>query len=486
MMIKCICTSALAMWIAACVGCSREPEEAPADAPSKNSKAPPLRGYGVGTPDSPRRAPEDLPQPVALTSDDWPQYRGQQRDGISPAVGLLRTWPAEGPQVLWETAVGQGYAAPSVVAGRVYLNDYDEKQGEWMIRCLVLDSGDELWCYKVKKPIRPNHAITRSAPATDGGFVFAIDPKCELHCLDARNGSLIWKRFLPAEYESQIPAWYNGQCPLIDGDRLVIATGGRALMTALENGTGDPIWETENSEAFLLSHSSIMPTEIDGVKQYTYTTLKGLVGVEAESGKLLWHFPWKFNTAVSTTPLPLGDGKFFLTAGYHAETVVCQVRHEGDQWKVDEVFSLPPPTQGWNSEVHTPILYRDHIYGIGKAKRGLWTCLDQQGNEVWTSEGKASFGMGGYKLADGMFFVLEGKTGVLRVLDANADHYQELASVQLLEGPDVWSPPVISQGKLLIRDLGKLVCLDIAAESPSAAESAAVQNELQAAPANEK
>ncbi len=422
---------------------------------------------------TPRRDPKDLPQPVTLTSDDWPQFRGQHRDGIAAATRLLRAWPAEGPRVVWETPVGPGYSAPSVVAGRVYLNDYSEDRGEWMVRCLALDSGDEFWRYTVKKKIRPNHGITRSAPATDGGFVFAIDPKCELHCLDARNGELIWKKQLPAEYESLIPAWYNGQCPLLDGDRLIIATGGRAVLVALDKATGDPIWETANPEQFPLSHSSVMPVEIEGVKQYTYTTLNGPVGVDAASGELLWHFPWKFNTAVSTTPLPLGNGKFFLTAGYHARTVVCQITRVDDEWVASEVVSLPPPTQGWNSEVHTPILYRDHIFGIGKKQRGLWTCLDLEGQEVFTSKGKAAFGMGGYVLADGMFFVLEGKTGTLRVLDADADHYEELAKAELLKGPDVWAPPVISQGRLLIRDLSRLICLDIAADSATAATSTA-------------
>lgn len=415
--------------------------------------------------------PKDLPQPVTLTAEDWPQYRGQQRDGISTEQGLLRIWPDEGPKVLWQTTVGEGYSAPSVVADRLYLNDYDTDSNTWMVRCLDLQSGDEHWRYEVKKRIRPNHAITRSAPATDGGFVFAIDPKCELHCLDARDGKLLWKKFLPEAYDSQIPAWYNGQCPLIDDDKLILATGGRVLMTALEKGTGQPVWETDNTEGFLLSHSSIMPTVIDGVKQYTYTTLKGLVGVDAATGELLWHFPWKFNTAVSSTPLPLGEGRFFLTAGYHAETVICQVNHDAGQWVAETVLSLPPPTRGWNSEVHTPILYRDRLFGVGKKQRGLWTCLSLEGEELWTSRKLASFGLGGYMLADGMFFVLEGDTGVLRLLDAEADEYRELASCKLLEGPDVWAPPVVSHGKLLIRDLKTLLCLDIKGEAVRVAES---------------
>ncbi len=449
------------------------PVAAPAaTSPSPIAASPQVKDKALATTDNAtltpaphKRAPEELPKPVALTPEDWPQYRGANRDGISQATGLAHKLPADGPRIVWQTTVGQGYSAPSVVAGNVYLDDYDEKQDEWMVRCLALADGKELWRYKVKKNIRPNHGITRSAPATDGAYVISIDPKCEVHCLDARNGELLWKKFLPTDYGTQIPPWYNGQCPLIEGDRVVIATGGRAVMTALKKETGEKIWETENKDEFLLSHSSIMPIEVDGVKQYTYTTLKGAVGVDAQSGKQLWYFPWKFNTAVCSMPLPLGGGKFLLTAGYHAQTVVCQVTHSGNEWTAKEVASLPPPTAGWNSEVHTPIFYKDRIYGIGKKQRGLWTCLDQQGKELWTSDHHAAFELGGYVLADGMFIVVEGTTGTVRLLNANADHYEELGSFQLLTGPDAWAPPVVSHGRLLVRDMAKLICVDISADA---------------------
>ncbi|MCA9238486.1 MAG: PQQ-binding-like beta-propeller repeat protein [Planctomycetales bacterium] len=405
---------------------------------------------------------DNLPQPIVLTSEDWPQFRGALRDGVSQAQSLANQWPADGPPVLWQTSLGQGYSSPAVVAERVYLNDYDEQRNVWMVRCLALADGEELWRYEAPKRIRPNHAITRSVPATDGGFVFSIDPKCELHCIDARDGSLIWKTFLPAAYDSQIPAWYNGQCPLLDEDRLIIAPGGRALMAALDKATGETIWETPNPAGHLMSHASIMPLVIDGVRQYAYLTLKGVVGVAAADGRQLWEFPWQFNTAVPTTPLPLGDGKLLLTSGYHARTVVCQVKHDNEQWTAEEVVSLPPPTGGWNSEVHTPIVHRGFVFGVGKKQRGMWTCLNDNAKELWTSGRKASFGMGGYLLADGKFFVLEDRTGAVRMLDAAADEYRELGSFTVLSGPDVWAPPVVSHGKLLVRDLQKLVCLDIA------------------------
>lgn len=404
---------------------------------------------------------ENLPPAVPSSDEDWPQFRGMLRDGVARATGLANAWPEAGPKELWQIELGQGYSSPAVVGHRLFLHDYDEGRKVWMVRCHRLDDGEELWRYEVAKRIRPNHAITRTAPATDGGLLFAIDPKCELHCLDARDGSLIWKKFLPIAYDSQIPPWYNGQCPLLDGDRLIIAPGGRVLMTALEKTTGEPIWETPNTAGHLMSHGSIMPLEIDGVRQYAYLTLKGAVGVAAADGRLLWEFPWQFNTAVSTTPLPLGDGRLLLTSGYHARTVICQISRTGDVWKAEEAFSLPPPTRGWNSEVQTPIVHRGYVFGVGKKKRGLWTCLSLEGEELWDSSRQAAFGMGGFVLADGKFFVLEGRTGTLRMLDAAADEYRELAMTQVLEGPDVWAPPVVSRGKLLIRDLHKLVCLDV-------------------------
>ncbi len=363
--------------------------------------------------------------------------------------------------MLWETAVGQGYAAPTVVGGKVFLNDYDEQQKKWMVRCLALESGKDLWTYEVAKQIRPNHSITRSAAATDGGFVFSLDPKCELHCLDARHGGLIWKKRLPELYKSPIPPWYNGQCPLIDGDRLIVATGGRALLVALDKATGEPIWESPNPDACLMSHSSAMPMEVDGVRQYAYLTLKGLFGVSADTGELLWTFPWRFNTAVAPSPLALGEGRLLLTSGYHAQSVVCRVTLNNGVWAAEELTAFAPPPRGWNSEVHTPIFHRGHIFGVGKSKRGMWTCLDLEGNELWTSGRSANFGMGGYVLADGLFFVLDGKSGAVRMIDAEANEYRQLGEAKLLSGPDVWAPPVISGGKLLMRDLGTLLCLDI-------------------------
>ena len=396
----------------------------------------------------------------AALAADWPQFRGPNRDAISGETGLLRSWPDEGPKVLWSLDVAQGYSAAAIHDGRVFFNDYDEAASEWLVRSVDLQTGSELWRFREARRIRPNHGITRTVPAVDGKRVFSLDPKSVLHALDAATGEELWRKNLVESYGTKIPPWYNGQCPLLDGDRLVIATGGAALMVALEPVTGEEIWRTPNPEGWPMSHASVMPATLAGTRQYLYNTLFGTVGVAAADGRLLWHHPFKFNVAVAPSPLPLDGDRLLITAGYDAGGAILRVVRNGDSWSVEEAVPLPPRL--WHSEIHTPVFHDGHIFSVGRLKRGLLTCLDDEGRIVWTSEGETAFEMGSYLLADGMLFVLEGKTGMLRQVEASTEGYHELARTQVLSGPDVWGPPALSKGKLVIRDMKRMVCLDVA------------------------
>ncbi len=391
-------------------------------------------------------------------AEEWPQFRGPARDGISKETGLLRQWPSGGPKVLWTVPVGQGYAGAAIVGGRVYHNDYDEKKNEWGVYARSLADGKEIWRYREPRVIRPNHAITRTVPAVDGKYVFSLDPKLGLHCLDAKTGALVWRRDLVADYKTIIPPWYNGQNPLLEPTRIVIATGGQAIMVALDKATGKEIWRTPNPGKLVLSHASVMPAVIGGVKQYLYATLNGPLGVSTD-GKLLWEHPRKFNVAVAPSPVAVDGQRVFMTASYDAGSLMIRLQPDGGRFKAERVFDLTP--NEWNAEVHSPIAYKGHLFGVASKKRGLFTCLTLDGKEVWTSEGKAAFELGSFLLADGMFFVLEGKTGMLRLIDASTTGYKELASAQALGGHDVWGPMALSDGTLVLRDLTKMVALDV-------------------------
>ena len=392
-------------------------------------------------------------------AEDWPQFRGPARDATSKEVGLLRAWPAAGPKVLWTVPLGQGYAGAAIVGGRLYHNDYDEQKNEWGVYARSMADGKEIWRFREARVIRPNHAITRTVPAVDDKYVFSLDPKLVLHCLDVKTGKQVWVKNLVAEYNTTIPPWYNGQNPLMEADRIIIATGGTAIMVALDKATGKEIWRTPNPGKLVLSHASVMPATLGGVKQYLYGTLNGPLGVAAADGKLLWEYPRKFNVAVAPSVTAVNGERVFMTASYDAGSVMLRVVRDGAGFKATPVFDMK--LNEWNSEVHTPIVYKAHMFAVGKKKRGLFTCLDFDGKEIWSSDGKASFELGSYLLADGMFFVLEGRTGMLRLIDANATSYKELASAQVLAGPDVWGPMALSDGKLVLRDLTKMICLDV-------------------------
>jgi outer membrane protein assembly factor BamB len=395
----------------------------------------------------------------AAQSADWPQFRGPARNGISKETGLVRKWPAAGPKLLWSVPVAQGYAGAAIVAGRVYHHDYDEAKGEWCANCRSLADGKLLWQFREKREIRPNHAITRTTPAVDARFVFSLDPKAVLHCLDVKTGKQVWRKSLVTDYKATIPSWYNGQCPLLEDDKLVIATGGDALLVALDKATGKDIWRTPNPGQHQMSHASVMPATIGGVKQYLYGTLKGPLGVAAKDGKLLWEFPRKFNVAVAPSPIAVDQDRVFMTASYDAGSVMVRVRAAGGGFKPECTFDWK--MNEWNSEVHTPIVHQGHIFAVGKKKRGLFTCLDLDGKQIWTSEGKASFGLGSYIFADGMFFVLDGDTGKLHLVEAGIREYKELACAPVLAGQEVWAPMALSGGKLVLRDLSRMICLDV-------------------------
>ena len=403
---------------------------------------------------------------ISASGGDWPQFRGLDRNNISAETGLLRSWPSQGPKVLWKTPVCEGYAGAAIKDGRIYLNDYNDQKKEHLIRCISLADGKDIWQWSYPVEVRPNHGITRTVPAIGQKLVFSLDPKCRFHALDAKTGKIVWQKNLVQDYKATIPGWYAGQNPLIDGDRVLLATGGDALIIAFDQATGKEIWRTPNPGKELMSHSSLMPATIGGVKQYLYLTMKNLMGVAASDGQLLWSVPFTARIVAVPSPISIGDGRIFVTSGYEAGSAMFQVDKGAAGFSARKLFALTS-TQ-FNSEAQTPILFQNHLFAVSSKTRGRFTCLDLDGKVVWQSpvvsgnaEASRTFNLGGFLLADGMFFILDGNTGMLRLVEANTKEYIELASAQILHGEDVWGPLALSDGKLIIRDMGQMVCLQV-------------------------
>jgi outer membrane protein assembly factor BamB len=403
---------------------------------------------------------------MSAAAGDWPQFRGPNRDNISTETGIYRTWPTGGPKVLWKTPVCEGYAGAAIKDGRLYLNDYDAVKKEHVVRCISLADGKDLWRWSYPVDIRPNHGITRTVPAIGKTLVFSLDPKCRFHALDIKTGKLVWQKNLVQDYKATIPGWYAGQNPLLDGDKVIIATGGDALVVAFDQATGKEVWRTANAGKDVMSHASLMPATILGVKQLLYLTMNKVVGVAQTDGQFLWSSPFVAKLAACPSPVSVGDGRVFVTSGYEAGSSMYQVEKGASGFTAQKLYDLT--SVQFNSEVHTPILYQNHLFAVSSKTRGRFTCLGLDGKIVWQSpvvSGDAgasrTFDLGGFLLVDGMFFVLDGKTGMLRLIEANLKEYKELASTQILDGEDVWGPIALSNGKLVIRDMTQMVCLQV-------------------------
>ena len=410
---------------------------------------------------------------ISALGGDWPQFRGADRTNISSEKGLLRKWPAQGPKVLWKTAVCEGYAGAAVRDGRVYVNDYSIEKKEHLVRCISLADGKDIWQWSHPVEVRSNHGITRTVPSVSQKYVFSLDPKCRFHVLDAKSGKLVWQKNLVQDYKATIPGWYAGQNPLLDGDRVILATGGDALAVAFDQATGKEIWRAPNPAKELMSHSSLMPATIGGVKQYLYVTMKNLMGIAAADGQLLWSIPFAGRIVVVPSPVHIGDGRIFVTSGYQAGSAMYQVEKTGTGFAARKLYSLS--SNEFGSEAQTPMLFQNHLFAVSsKNKRGRFTCLGLDGKVVWESPltgdeaVSRTFDLGGFLLADGLFYILDGKSGMLRLVEANTKQYKELASARILEEEDVWGPLALSDGNLIIRDMSQMVCLQVGPAGGSA------------------
>ena len=411
--------------------------------------------------------PADLP-------GAWPRFRGPNYDAVSTEkVSLARTWPAEGPRVLWSVDVGEGYAGAAILEGRVYLLDYDQEKRADVVRCLSLGDGREIWRYSYPVKIKRDHGMSRTVPAVTDKYVVTLGPKGHVTCLDSKTGAFRWMLNLVKEYGTKIPQWYTAQCPLIDDGKAIIApagllpdgTGG-VLMVAVDCETGQIVWQTPNPDKWVMTHSSIVPMEFGGQRFYIYcgglTEAGGVVGVSAKDGQVLWQTDeWKVRTNVPV-PLVIGADRIFLTAGYGQYDSGCMMlRLTESDGKITAKSEFKHPTSVFGSMQHTPIFYNDHIYGVGMSKQLI--CLDLEGKVVWTSTSANTFGSGPYVLAGGMLYVLN-DTGVLTLAEASPSAYVPLAKAKVLAGNESWGPIAVASGRLIVRDLTRMVCLDIAGQ----------------------
>jgi outer membrane protein assembly factor BamB len=413
-----------------------------------------------------------------LVKGDWPRFRGKDFDNISKdTTPLAESWDTSGPALVWRTTLGEGYAGPAVHNGRVYLLDYNERRKADMLRCFSLASGKELWRRWYYVDLKRNHGYSRTIPAVTDKYVVTIGPRCHVMCVNPITGDLLWTIDLEKEYgipgteKGRItPDFYTGQCPLIDKDVAVIATGGKALMIGVNCADGKVLWETPNPDSLRMAHGSIIPMSFYGKRMYVYNAIGGVVGISADGdnvGKLLWKtLDWSPATTAAS-PVYLGNNEIAVFGSYGAGGARIAIGFNGSSYSAT-VKEQHKATNGLASDQQTPVIIGDYIWAVlpenaGPLKKQL-VCYQKTDllTPVWTSgkENRYGRGLGPYIVSGDKMYLLD-DNGNLYLFRIKNNSAILLASHKILNGIEAWGPMAIAGKYLLMRDARNLLCLNI-------------------------
>jgi len=394
----------------------------------------------------------------------WTRFRGADYDNIvKNSVSLKSSWSGNEPEIKWSVDLGEGHAGAAIYEGKVYVMDYDEATRSDALRCFSLEDGKELWRRSYGVTLKRNHGMSRTVPAVTADYVLTIGPRCHVMCVKRENGDLLWGLDMVEKYQTEVPLWFTGQCPMIDGNKAILAPGGTSVMIAVDMATGKVLWETPNPGGIKMSHSSIMPWTFKGKKMYVYSAVGAILAVSAEGpdeGKILWQSTAWNHAVVAPAPVCFPDGKIFLTAGYGAGSMVVKVSQAGSGYKVD-VLKQYAPKDGMACEQQTPVVWDGMMYAIEPKDAGLLRnqliCVDPNDvtKVIWTSGKDGRFGLGPYLIADQKMYILDDE-GVLTMVKPDKKKYVQLAQKKIIDGVDAWGPMALADGYLVLRDSKKM------------------------------
>jgi outer membrane protein assembly factor BamB len=396
-----------------------------------------------------------------LKAEDWPQWRGPNRDGISKETGLLKTWPKEGPKLVWQVKdLGGGYSTPAIASGRIYLISNQGLEDE-SVKALD-DKGAQIWTTRIGKvgnpDQSPNYPGSRSTPTVDGSSIYALSSDGDLVCLDT-NGKVIWQKNIRTEFGGKPGKWAYSESPLVDNDAVLCTPGGAgATVVSLNKKSGDVIWKCAVPEGDVAGYASVIATEIGGAKQYVAFTANGLIGIDAKIGKFLWRYEATKGASGMSILTPVSrDGIVFSGGSKTGGGAVKLVSANGSVTAEQVYFDTKLPTA-----IGGAVLVGDSLYGC--TSQAL-VCADfKTGQTKWTER---SIAPGSLCYADGRLY-LHGESGDVALIEATPEAYSEQGRftppnppARVGRGEKAWAYPVVANGQLYIRDTQNMWCYDI-------------------------
>jgi outer membrane protein assembly factor BamB len=385
---------------------------------------------------------------ISAVADDWPQWRGPNRDGVSQEKGWLVNWP---PVEVWRQSIGEGYSSVSVSHTRLYTMGYSNGM-DW-VYCFNALTGTQIWKRSYSSSIGGTYTGPRTTPTVFGHFVYTFNIAGELRCLEATTGSNLWKQAV--NYGS--PTWYFSGSPLVESNLVVVNAGGAGI--AVNRYTHEVVWSNITGTAgysspFFASWNSerIVPLLVD----------KGLVGVVATNGRIAWSFPWTTSAGANCAdPIMYGD-KVFISSGYSAGCALLSMGTGG-------VLRADWQNTSMQNHYSSSVLMGDYLYGFSGQVNDrndlvkYLVCMDIRDGSVKWSRNDQGLGAGSLIASENKLIVL-GQHGDLVVISASPSAYDTRGRTPVRVGDDAtwWTAPVLANGRIYCRSHeGTLVCLKV-------------------------
>jgi len=384
--------------------------------------------------------------PSPAQAEDWPQWRGPDRNGISKETGWLAKWPAEGPKKLWEASVGVGYSSMSVCKSRVYtmgnVNDTDA------VSCFDAESGKPLWKHEYACQAKDPNGIhgTRCTPTVDGDRIYTVSRHGHFFCLDAATGKVIWLKDFKKDLGGVTPKWGFAGSPLIEKGWVLseISSPDGASVVAFDKLTSAVVWKNGSDRA---GYSSLIAFDNGGERCFAQFSTDHIIGRRMKDGSELWRLPWKTDYGVNAaTPIIEGD-QMFLSSGYGFGCALLRIAPTG----ATEIWR----NKNMRNHVNSCVLVDGYLYGYDE---GNLKCLDwKTGNVKWATK---EYGKGSLIAADGKL-ILYSQSGKLGLAEVSPDAFKPIASFQALGGKNTWASPALANSRIYVRNLDTLAAFDV-------------------------
>lgn len=384
---------------------------------------------------------------------NWPGWLGPKRDGWVSGFRPPARWPKRLERI-WRVDVGTGYGSPLVEGNRVY--QHARQSDDEVVWCLDLQTGDIKWRQSYAAPFTIGGGAEwhgkgpKSSPVMADGRIFTMSIAGILSAWDADTGQLLWRRDEGSRFEKSHPYWGAATSPIVDGDRVIVhfGTDSEGELLALDVKSGEPVWRQGKDGA---SYSSPLLVEIQGVRQIVEWNHQALIGVDSQTGRLLWEFSFPHAGTDQNMPTPTFHHDYILLGGENRGLHRLDPQRNDGKWTVEEVWHQPKVAL----DMSTAVINGDLLYGFSHYGKGRLFCMDPNTGEIlWQGPGRTGDNVMFLSITGHIVALVD--NGELQVVAAKGDGFERVVSYLVSESP-TWAPPVLLENGILIKNQTSLI-----------------------------